>query len=145
MERVEHGMSNKESLGNYVSRILKEKGLSITDVKERSGGRISEGYICGISKGKVGGLTLGKLLALARGLGVAEEEIVAVAIGTSIKDHNGFRESEFAMLYERYKELSDDDKREVLMLLDMIDREIERRRALKTLSVKTAKRIARRR
>src|ERR1044071_9823084 len=98
MKSVMQGMSNKESLDKYVRRILKEKGLSISDVKELSEGRISKGYICGIANGKVGGLTLGKLLALARGLGVAEEEIIAVAIGASLEDMNGFRESKFAML-----------------------------------------------
>jgi transcriptional regulator with XRE-family HTH domain len=123
-------MSNQESLDKYVRRILKEKGLSISDVNQRSEGRISEGYICGIAKGKVGDLTVGKLLALARGLGVADEEIIAVASGILLKDKNRFQESEFAILYQRYIELPDDDKREVIMLLKMIDREIERRRVI---------------
>jgi transcriptional regulator with XRE-family HTH domain len=122
-------MSDQNSLCKYVRRILKEKKLLLSEVNQRSGGLISESYISSITKGKVGDLTVGKLLALARGLGVAEEEIIAVASGAMSKDDYRFQESEFAMLFYSYREFSDEDKREVFMLLKLVEREIEWRRA----------------
>src|SRR5690242_18870675 len=120
-------MSSQKRLSKFVCRILKEKGLSQYDVARLAGGEISESYICGIVHGKVGDMTVGKLLALARGLGVAGEEIIGVVLGAGKKNGSEFQKSKFAALFYRYRELSSEDKREVLMLLEVIDREIERR------------------
>lgn len=127
-------MSSQERLSKYVCRILKKKRLSLSDVERMAGGEISDSYICAIVKGRIGDLTVGKLMALARGLGVAEEEIIDVVRGAARNAGNGFQQSEFAMLFNKYKELSDEDKREMLVLLDVIDREIERRRAYRKSS-----------
>jgi transcriptional regulator with XRE-family HTH domain len=121
-------LSGQESLDQYVRRVIKEKGLSLSDVERRSGGTISDSYVCGIINGNVGSLTIAKLKALAQGLGVPEDEVFAVARGRSPKDNQDFLESTFASLYSKYKDLSEDDKKEVFKLLEVIDREIEWRR-----------------
>lgn len=121
-------MNEQETLDRYVRRILKEKGLSLSDVERRAGGGISDSYICGIVNGNFGSLTVAKLKALAYGLGVPEDEIFAVARGIPPQDSREYMESEFASLFSKFKSLPDKDKQEVVALLEMIDREIERRR-----------------
>ena len=121
-------MTKHEGLDQYVRRILKEKGLSLSEVERRSGGSISDSYVCGIINGNVGSLTIAKLKALALGLGVPEDDVFAVARGVSQKDNHEFQESTFALLFNKYKELSESDKKEVLKFIEILDREIEWRR-----------------
>lgn len=119
--------NGRETLEQYVRRILKEKGLTLSDVERRAGGAISDSYVAGITNGNVRNLTLDKLKALARGLGVTEDKIIAVASGLSALAEEGFHQSDFATLFKKYKYLSDQDKREVQVLLQALDNEIERR------------------
>jgi transcriptional regulator with XRE-family HTH domain len=70
-----------ETLARYVSRILKEKGLTPLEVKELSGGKITDGYVRGITSGKAKNPSVLKLKALARGLNVDEDELFSVARG----------------------------------------------------------------
>lgn len=120
-------MSRQESLDRYVRRVLREKGLSYADVQERSQGAISDSYIGNIVTGTVGSVTVGKLKALARGLDVSEDEVFAVARGTSPADLRDFQKSRFAVLLEKYKKLSAEDQKETLILLEALEHEIERR------------------
>jgi transcriptional regulator with XRE-family HTH domain len=131
-------VTRHEGLDQYVRRILKEKGLSLSEVERRSGGSISDSYVCGIINGNVGSLTIAKLKALALGLGVPEDEVFAVARGVSPKDNQEFQESTFALLYYKYKELSDEDKGEVIKFIEVLDREIEWRRTGPKLKASSA-------
>jgi transcriptional regulator with XRE-family HTH domain len=70
-----------EDLRQYVKRTLKLKRLSLRDVQRQSGGSITQGYVGAIIKGTNSNLTVDKLKALARGLGVDEDEIFLVARG----------------------------------------------------------------
>lgn len=70
-----------ETLAQYVTRILKEKGLTPQEVKELSGGKITDGYVRGITGGKAKNPSVLKLKALARGLDVDEDELFNVARG----------------------------------------------------------------
>lgn len=130
-----HTVSTQESLGEYVRRILKEKNLSLSDVEQRANGRISDSYICNISSGNIGSLTVTKLKALARGLGVPEDELFAVARGVS-PEQDAMQGSAFAMLFDKYKGLSSEDKREVEPLLKVLDNELERRQRQQAQSAK---------
>lgn len=120
-------MSRQESLDRYVRRILKEKGLSYADVQERSEGAISDSYIGNIVSGTVGSLTVGKLKALARGLDVSEDEIFAIARGHSPNNFRDFQKSRFANLFEKYKKLPGEEQKELLVLLEAVEHEIERK------------------
>ena len=131
-------MSKQESLNKYVRRVLKEKGLSYADVEERSGGAISDSYIGNIVTGSVGSVTVGKLKALARGLDVTEEEIFAVARGSSPGDVRDFQKSRFALLFEKYKKLAGEDQTEMLILLEAVEHEIERRQLRQDLEKRYA-------
>ena len=73
--------AERETLAQYVARIIKEKDLKHHEVKELSGGRITDGYVRGIMTGKASNPSVDKLKALAQGLGVSEDEIFRVARG----------------------------------------------------------------
>ena len=59
----------KENLSQLVGRVVKEKGLSLSQVVTASSGGITKGYVSSIINGNVGNITLDKLIALARGIG----------------------------------------------------------------------------
>jgi transcriptional regulator with XRE-family HTH domain len=71
----------REDLGQYVSRVIKQKGITVRDVQVRSGGRISNGYVSDIMSGKQSNPTVDKLAALAIGLGVEVRELFEAAVG----------------------------------------------------------------
>jgi transcriptional regulator with XRE-family HTH domain len=132
-------MSRQESLDRYVRRVLKEKGLSYADVEARSQGAISDSYIGNIVANSVGSVTVAKLKALARGLDVSEDEIFAVARGNSPADLRDFQKSRFATLFEKHKRLSGEDQREILILLEAVEHEIERRQMRSDLEKRYSK------
>ena len=70
-----------ETLAQYVTRIIKEKGLRHHEVGKLSGGRITDGYVRGLMTGKARNPSVDKLKALGLGLGVSEDEIFRVARG----------------------------------------------------------------
>jgi len=67
------------NLAMYVARILREKRLSRHDVQVMSGWKITDAYVSSIVRGRARNLSVDKLQALARGLGVDEDEIFKVA------------------------------------------------------------------
>jgi transcriptional regulator with XRE-family HTH domain len=73
----------RESLSHYVQRIMKEKNLSRSDVKLRSGGEITDSYVSAITTGAATNPSVEKLKALALGLRVSERELIDVAFGYS--------------------------------------------------------------
>ena len=83
-----------ETLAQYVTRIIKEKDLKHHEVKENSGGRITDGYVRGIMTGSASNPSVKKLQALARGLNVDEDEIFRVARGLPIQSKSRQEEDE---------------------------------------------------
>jgi hypothetical protein len=71
----------KETLSQYVERIMRQKGLSFIDVERGSKHLISASYIGRVLKGTVTNLTTEKIVALARGLDVDPYEIFAASYG----------------------------------------------------------------
>ena len=104
--------AGQESLAQYVSRIRHEKGLSLTQVQARSGDTIASSYVSRIENGWVKNPSAAKLCALARGLGVSEDELFAIARGT--KEPEGFRESRFWTLYQEVQKIQDEAQRRLV-------------------------------
>jgi transcriptional regulator with XRE-family HTH domain len=117
----------RESLDRYVRRVLYEEGLTLSDVECRSEGEISDSYVSAIASGKIKNVTLEKLKALARGLGVTEAHLLSVACGISFPYGADLLESELALLFSKYKELPEQDRNELTTILEMLNDEIERR------------------
>lgn len=70
-----------DGLSNYIARVLKKKRLSLRDVQVMSDSKITDAYVGSILRGRASNPTVEKLQALARGLGVDEDEIFRVARG----------------------------------------------------------------
>lgn len=118
-----------ETLDKYVRRVLKEKELTLSAVERQAGGDISDSYVASITTGNVRNLSLEKLKALARGLGVTEREIFAVACGVPLPIEEDFQKTDFAELFYKYKRLSEEDKKQMQPILAMVNDEMERRLA----------------
>lgn len=71
----------EENLAEYVSRVMRQKGLSQRDVVTRAGDEIAGSYISGIVSGQIDNLSMNKFKALARGLGVDVVELFIIASG----------------------------------------------------------------
>lgn len=121
----------RETLADYVRRVRHAKRLTLHDVEKNSGGGITNSYTSRIENGYVTNVTPEKLQALAKGLGVSEQEIFDVARGKVAE--NGLESSDFAALYYEYSELPEQARREVTPIKDAVFEvfraEIRRRKA----------------
>lgn len=70
-----------QGLAAYVSEKMQRQNLSLHDVAKRSGGRISHATVANIVNVASKEVKSSTLAGLAKGLGVSEDEIVAVARG----------------------------------------------------------------
>jgi len=105
---------------------LNEKEMTFSDVERRSEKNISDSYVHGISTGHIRNLSLDKLSALARGLGVTETQLFFAACGVSLMDLEEFDGNELVYLLYKYRELSVEDRTQLRALLAILDREIDR-------------------
>lgn len=114
-----------ESLADYVRRVRQEKGLSTLDVERNSGNQITDGYVSQIENSYVKNVSPKKLQALAKGLGVSEEEIFAVARGKSLNEAEAV-DAEMAHFASRVKKLTPQQRRDFeiawRMANDLLDR-----------------------
>jgi transcriptional regulator with XRE-family HTH domain len=106
-----------ESLADYVRRMRHEKDLSLADVSERSGNRIGRTHINRIENGELTNVGFDKLRALAKGLGVPEEEVFAVARGKSV---SGDPDLEEIRLLEYFRTLPQDSREVLLAYAEMM-------------------------
>ena len=119
------GVANKETLQEYVRRIMREKNLLPGDVQRNSKGKISDSYVSTIIA-EPKNVSVEKLQALAQGLGVPEDEVFDVARGYSRPlDDERFRESLLYMLYEKAKTASPEKQKLINELIRIALREAE--------------------
>ena len=90
--------TKQETLAQYVARIISEKNLKHHEVKEISGGEITDGYVRGIMTGKARNPSVDKLKALALGLGVSEDEIFRVARGLPYEGEHHEQQSNYRVI-----------------------------------------------
>jgi transcriptional regulator with XRE-family HTH domain len=114
-------MANRspEPLGDFVRRIRNKKGFSLTDVAKQSGRfgpSIAASYVSRIENDPTRKPTAVALKALAYGLGVPPEELLARAVG--LFEPGG--KSEELQLLSRFKELSPEKRDIVLDIVDML-------------------------
>jgi transcriptional regulator with XRE-family HTH domain len=113
----------QESLPDYVRRIRSERGLSCMDVQTRSaraGRKIAASYVNRIENGVGRRPSNDRLLALAHGLGVPEEELLTVARGAVPAQKEDAEEMRLTMLF---RDLSEDRRRVILSMVETFHRE----------------------
>jgi transcriptional regulator with XRE-family HTH domain len=106
-----------ELLGNFVRRIRKEKKLSLAKVSKQSarfGQRISASYINRIENDPKRRVSVDRLNALARGLGVPVDELLAYALSKTRHD-----DADELSLLARFRELSPERKADVLKIIEL--------------------------
>lgn len=74
---------DRESLAEYVTRVMHQKNLKPGDVHKNSEEKISGSYVARVAKGTMTNLTIESLIALAQGLKVSPFDILAAACGES--------------------------------------------------------------
>src|SRR5687768_11549863 len=74
-----------DELSRYVRRVMETKGLTQKDVQQKSGGRITDGYVASILTGRASNPSVDKIKALAGGLGVDVDELFHIAAGLPLR------------------------------------------------------------
>jgi transcriptional regulator with XRE-family HTH domain len=107
-----------ERLSDFVRRIRREKNLSLSDVSKQSarfGKLIAASYVCRIENEPKRRPSPDRLAALANGLGVPVEELLARAIDIALP---GDSNDELELL-TRFRKLSPERKADVFRIVDM--------------------------
>lgn len=116
-------------LGEFVKRIRSEKGMSVDDVQNnsRKGGKkgISAAYVNKIENNSSVHPTTPKLMALADGLGVTQEEIFALVRG-AVPNKETLYDEKFEELSLKFGGLSATKKEKAAALIELLDRELDR-------------------
>jgi transcriptional regulator with XRE-family HTH domain len=77
----------KETLADYLGRVMKQKGLKPRDIKEKCG--IAESYVRRMLKGEVTNLTVETIGTLAEGLDIDPVELFIAAYDKPLKTRAG--------------------------------------------------------
>jgi transcriptional regulator with XRE-family HTH domain len=110
---------NLETLGDFVRRVRWEKNLSLEAVSQRSarfGPRIAGSYINRIENDPIRRPTVHRLRALAHGLDIPVEELLARAAGLVSSDSDS---NDTFRLVARFRALSPQRKADVLQIIDL--------------------------
>jgi transcriptional regulator with XRE-family HTH domain len=75
-----------ENLSQFLKRIMKQKGLTLRDVEQKCGKRITNSYISRLINGKVNNLTVETIGAVAQGFDVDPYDVFSAAYGEPPRD-----------------------------------------------------------
>lgn len=115
----------KETLQEFVKRVRNEKNLSTTQVEKKSGGTISSSYVTRIENEPYKKVSPEKLIALAKGLDITEDEIFSVARG-KVPNQNSVVSEKFERLSLKFGGLNSSKKAKAEVLIEVLERELER-------------------
>jgi transcriptional regulator with XRE-family HTH domain len=73
----------RETFGEYVARVMRQKGLNATDVERNSGDKIDRSHVSKIMRGVETNPSAKAMMALAAGLGVSPHEVFTAVTGCS--------------------------------------------------------------
>ena len=127
VEPIRMANRSPEPLGDFISRIRNEKGLSCADVSKQSarfGKPISASYVNRIENKRIKDPSPDRLMALAHGLGIPAEDLLVRAAGLVAPGG----QSEELQLVTRFRELSQDRRVVILNIVDMFHSEQSSRR-----------------
>ncbi|HWW74720.1 MAG TPA: helix-turn-helix transcriptional regulator [Pyrinomonadaceae bacterium] len=105
---------------------MEGKNLSTYDVARRSGNLITHQTVWSLLNAQGKDVKVGTLKALAKGLGVQEDEIFAVARGITPVDNPDYKNWKFASLFDDAQQLTPEQMREFEILMEIARREVQR-------------------
>lgn len=115
----------RENFADFVRRIMNERDLSYRAVSRLSGGKVNPSTVNKIVNGRQKDIGVETMMALAKGLGIPERQLIAALRGEAV-ENSEFDEIE--ALFFRFKQLTPQKRQELSMLVQMFDREIDARR-----------------
>ncbi len=121
--------TEKTNLSEYVRQVMSEENISqrhLVERAQRCGFKITQSYISQIISGAATNVTVEKLQALAAALNRSEEELFDKARGGKT-DPRVLSDAAITSLLVKFSQLSEEDKKEVNILMRALDREIEDR------------------
>lgn len=71
----------RETFGEYVGRVMRQKGLNATDVERNSGGKIDRSHVSKLVRGVETNPSANAMMALAAGLGVDPHDVFTAVTG----------------------------------------------------------------
>lgn len=119
--------TEKEQFGDAIKRIRAEKGMSLTQVRDNSGGELATSYISNIENNRIKPevISPAKLKSIAKGLQVEEEWIFSFVRGVP-PDKRKLVDEKFDTLAHKFSLLSGDAREKAEYLLRVLDRELHR-------------------
>jgi transcriptional regulator with XRE-family HTH domain len=129
-------MPKKETLQDYVARKCRENGdadgpLTPAQIQRNSRGEITDSYVRDILAGRSKNMTVEKAVTLARAMNAPEDELLDILRGRTPTESDR-RRHKVASIFDRAEELDDaDDQHWFQSTIEMVDRELERRRLLR--------------
>lgn len=120
--------NGREALAEYVRRLMEERNWSTYDVVRESGGLItSNGTVWNVVNLRVKDVKERTLRGLAKAFKLPEPNIFEVYYGKKRFGEADLEDDEeVAALFYKYKNLTEEDKKEIRRLISVVDREIDR-------------------
>lgn len=121
-------MPNKEKLADYVRRKLNDKEITYREFERRAGGIITKSALSRVLNDGLENVSMKVIAGIAQGLNEPVENVFRVAIAPYAPPPElGGDDNDFAALFYKYNRLSEEDKEDMRIFLEVVDNEIERR------------------
>jgi len=117
-------LEQQKKLAEFVRKTRKEKGLSTPDVERNSGNTITDGYVSQIENLYIKNVSPEKLTALAKGLGIAEEEIFSIVRGKE-PNPEAMVEERFKLISLKFRDATGDKRRDAESLVRALERALQ--------------------
>lgn len=120
-------MKQRRTFAQYLNQVMLDSGERPKDVEDRSkrkGDPISDATVNNILLEKVKNPGILTLRALAKGLGRPIEEVVNAALHDLPLEEHAYQESDFANLWDIYKDLPNGEQKVFKRYLQMLQREM---------------------
>jgi len=115
-----------QALSEFVRATMNEKGLNFRQVAERSGGLVSHTTVFDVVNLRSKDVKASTLRGLAKGLGVPEEEVFAVAQGNSPTNNPEYKNWRYAALFDDAQKLTPEQMTKFETIMEIARREVER-------------------
>jgi transcriptional regulator with XRE-family HTH domain len=110
----------RETLSDFVRRVIKEKDLNYREVARRAG--VSHGKIGDVINKPEQDVGIGTLKAIAKGLGVPEDLLFEIAREMPAESGDQYKQSVFYELYQKLDQLDEYTKDHVITSVTRLNR-----------------------